>query len=185
MASKAARLARLNAQIRRIKCRGQKYPAVHGEGPANAKIVIVGEAPGRQEMLRGRPFVGMAGKFLDRELKKFGIERKKIYILGTAKCMPPRGGRPSQKEIDFWLPYTKKQLELIRPKLVVLMGDVAIKAFLGSSWSVSSCHGEVEEREGYKFLVMPHPAAAMRFPKIRKIFESDMKIFKRFYEQFY
>lgn len=185
MATKAAQLARLNARIRRIKCRGQKYPAVPGEGPANAKIVILGEAPGSQEMKAGRPFVGRAGKFLDKQLDKFKISRKKIYILGTAKCMPQKGGKPSEKEIGFWLPYTKKQLEFIKPRLVVLMGDVAIKAFLGPRWSVSSCHGEVESRGGYEFLVMPHPAAAMRFPKIRRMFEADMRIFKKFYDRFY
>lgn len=178
------KLEKLNVQIRKCKkCPLWKSAtnAVPGEGPATAKIFFLGEAPGAEEDKQGRPFVGMAGRFLDKELKKFSLDRKKIFITGTVKHRPPRNRRPKPKEIVACLPWTKRQFEIIKPRLICLLGDVAVKAMLGKGYSVLKDHGKIVKIGKRVFLIMPHPAAAMRFPKMKKAFERDLKILKRLY----
>jgi DNA polymerase len=142
---------------------------VFGEGPRNAKLVFIGEAPGATEIKIGRPFVGRAGKFLDKELSKFGIERKKIYITNVVKERVI--GPPNKKQIKKWLPILKKELNKIRPKIVVLLGRTAAK--------------NVPKNLKAIYIELPHPAAAMRFTKqkikfvrglakIKKLFASSM-----------
>ncbi|MEM2873953.1 MAG: uracil-DNA glycosylase [Candidatus Nanoarchaeia archaeon] len=129
-----------------------------GEGPKNAKIVFIGEAPGVEEEKKGRPFVGRAGKFLDKQLKLHKIDRKKVYITNVVKvrCIGP----PKPKLIKKYLPMLKRELKQIKPEVIVLLGKIAAK--------------NVPLVFNATYIELPHPSAAMRFPTQRKRFEAGM-----------
>jgi uracil-DNA glycosylase len=160
-------LAELNEQIRKCrKCRlwqGAKN-AVLGEGPLNAKVMLVGQNPGAEEDKTGRPFVGRAGKFLNKVLAENGFNREELFITNIVKHTSPKNRKPLPDEIAACAPYLLEQIKTIKPKLVVLMGTVA--------WQAPRVEG-VEHVETY------HPSAAMRFTKMRKRFEEDFSAFKR------
>lgn len=134
------------------------------EGNPHAKIVFIGEAGGAEEEKVGRPFVGRAGKFLEKEFRKFGIRRDKVYITNVVKYRSV--GTPKKKDIERCLGWLKLELESIKPKIVVLLGKTAEKY--------------TPRVKGSKYIALPHPAAAMRFPQQRKKFEAGMKKIKRF-----
>jgi len=137
---------------------------VAGEGPRDAEIMLVGQNPGKEEARVGRPFVGRSGKFLDQALKKHGIDRKRLYITSVVKCSTPGNRKPTAKEIREWMPYLLEEISQIKPKTVVLMGEVAWKT---------------PRSEGIKYIETYHPAAAMRFPAARGRFEEDFKKLKQ------
>jgi DNA polymerase len=149
--------------------------AVAGEGPINAKIFFLGQAPGRTEDLTGRPFVGPAGKFLDKLLEIAGIKREKVFITGSVKCFPPKNRKPTVEEIEACKPYLLKQIETIKPKLIVLLGEVALYTLLGMKERVTNLHGKILKKDKFVCFITFHPAAGMRFPKIRKMMIRDFK----------
>ncbi|MEM4389104.1 MAG: uracil-DNA glycosylase [Candidatus Micrarchaeia archaeon] len=169
-------LAELAKQIRACRlCRLSKSRknAVPGEGPADAKLFFVGQAPGRKEDESGKPFVGMAGKFLDKLLAKVGIARGEVFITSAVKCFPPKNRKPRADELAACLPYLKAQLEAINPRLIILLGEIAVTELLGKK--LSEVAGKVTKKEGRNFFATFHPAAGMRFPKIRKRMEEDFR----------
>lgn len=138
--------------------------AVPGKGPKNAKIMFIGQAPGKQEDLTGYPFIGRAGKFLDSLLQKNKINRKKCFITSVVKCYPPKNRIPKPAEAKTCTyEYLIKQIKIINPKTIVLMGKVAQK------------YVTEEFLKNKKVIKTFHPAAGMRFPKIRKKMISDFK----------
>jgi DNA polymerase len=139
--------------------------AVPGEGPADGKVMLIGQNPGTEEDKIGRPFMGASGKFLNTVLKKNRINRNSIFITNIMKHRTPGNRMPWKDEISACKPYIKEQLELIRPRVVVLMGMLAWK--------------EAPKVENTEYIRTFHPAAAMRFPEIRKKFESDFELLKR------
>ncbi len=149
---------------------------VPGEGPLNASIVLVGQAPGRQEDEKRRPFIGRSGELLTEMLKKAGIRREEVYITSVVQFYPPGNREPSRKEIELCLPFLKRQLEIIKPKFVLLLGNVAAYALLGKE-STSELHGKTVEKEGIVYFITFHPAAALRFPNIRIEMEKDIANF--------
>jgi uracil-DNA glycosylase family 4 len=159
-------------------CReGKTGLPVPGEGSAEAEIAFIGEAPGKEEAKIGRPFIGKSGKFLRGVLREMGLEEGKVFITSPVKYLPIRG-TPSRADIVHGRIHLFRQLAVVDPKVVVLLGKVAAWALLGLEGSVSREHGKVIKKEGRVYLVTFHPAAAMRFPKIRKEFFSDMKKLK-------
>ena len=136
---------------------------VKGEGPKNAKIMLIGEAGGEQEEKLGRPFVGRAGKFLNKQLEKFGFDRKKIYITNVVKerCIGP----PTPRQIKKYLPMLKREIGVVKPKIIVLLGKTAAK--------------NVPIKAPYTYIELPHPSAAMRFTKQRLKFEKGMQVLSR------
>ncbi len=134
-----------------------------GEGPFDAKVMLVGQNPGAEEDKLGRPFVGRSGKYLDKVLKENGIDRAMLFITSVVKCKTPGNRKPTKKEIEECLPLLIEQIKSIKPKLIVLMGGVA--------W-------QTPRLEGILYMETYHPAAAMRFPKIREKFEEDFKSLK-------
>jgi len=165
--NKSEMLEKLAKQIRKCrKCKLWKTRsnAVPGEGPSNAKIFFIGQAPGKQEDLQGKPFVGRAGKFLNMLLEKNNIKRSDVFITSVLKCFPPKNRLPKKDEIKACLPYLIKQLEIINPRVVVLLGNVAIKTLKNH-----------EILKGRKVICTYHPAAGMRFPKIKKKMLDDFK----------
>lgn len=154
----------------------KKGKIVFGEGNLNSKLIFIGEAPGYNESKIGKPFIGRAGKFLNKLFQDFGIKREEVYLTSPLKFYP---GRRSIKdwEIEHSKKHIKKQIEIINPKIVVLLGNIALKAILDKK-NIFKMHGKVIKNERI-FLPTFHPSAAMRFPKIKKLMEKDFKILKR------
>jgi len=139
--------------------------AVPGEGPAEAKVMLIGQNPGAEEDKTGKPFVGRSGKFLNTILEKNGVNRDSVFITSIVKHKTPGNRVPSKDEIAACKGYIEEQMKLIKPRLAVLMGTLAWK--------------EAPKVETAEYIRTFHPAAAMRFPKIRGKFESDFKLVKR------
>jgi uracil-DNA glycosylase family 4 len=160
-------LAELNDQIRKCrKCRLWKNAknAVPGEGPINAKVMLVGQNPGAEEDQTGKPFVGRTGKFLNKVLTKNGLNREELFVTNIVKHTSPKNRKPLPDEIAACTPYLLAQVKTIKPKIVVLMGTVAWQA---------------PRVEGVEYVETYHPSAAMRFTKIRKKFEEDFIALKK------
>ncbi len=154
-------LKQLNEKIKNCrKCRlwqGAKN-GVPGEGPLHAKLMLVGQNPGAEEDKTGRPFVGRAGKFLNKLLAKNGINREELFVTNLVKHVTPKNRKPLPDEIAACAPYLEVQVNAVKPKIVVLMGAVAWQA---------------PRVEGVEYVETYHPSAAMRFTKMRKKFEED------------
>jgi uracil-DNA glycosylase len=148
--------------------------AVPGEGPPYASVVLIGEGPGRNEDLQGRPFVGAAGKQLEALLSNAGLSRDDVYITNVVKCRPPENRRPTGAEADACRGYLERQLRLVRPKLVVLLGDSALKRFLPDE-SLLSAHGRVFERGGLAFFPTYHPAAMIYNRALEGVIREDFR----------
>jgi uracil-DNA glycosylase family 4 len=152
---------------------------VNGDGPVNASIMLVGEAPGAQEDESGKPFVGRAGKFLESVLDDNGVNRESVFITNVVRCRPPSNRRPDDDEIKSCMPYLSKELRKVRPKIVIALGFVAIKAITGSEEKLGGIIGrEIDVvLDGMKLRVMPcyHPSAAMRNRKMKRKFKDAMK----------
>ncbi len=160
------------------QCReGKSGSAVVGEGSPEARIVFIGEAPGKEEAKVGRPFIGRSGKFLRSAIREVGLMEKEVYITSPVKYLPDRG-TPTGADIAHGRTHLFRQLAVIDPKIVVLLGSVACRALLDRDVSVAQEHGKTIEKEGKTFLITFHPAAAMRFPKIREGFYEDFKRLK-------
>jgi uracil-DNA glycosylase family 4 len=151
---------------------------VPGEGNPDAPVVLVGEAPGREEAKTGRPFVGRSGKFLRAVMKDAGIDERDVYISSPVKYLPRRA-TPSKENVLHGATHLLRQLSVIDPALVVLMGNTACIALLGRKVSVTAEHGRVISREGRSYLITFHPAYAMRFPEGKKAFIEDFRKLKR------
>jgi uracil-DNA glycosylase family 4 len=145
--------------------------AVPGSGPAPAKIMLVGEAPGKEEDLRGEPFVGRAGRLLDEALVQAGLERSKVFITSVIKCRPPQNRKPKKAEIDQCRPYLQAQIEFLHPKIICLMGNTATQAVLGRQ-GVTILRGQILQD---RFLVTYHPSAVLRNRNLMNDFVSDLK----------
>ncbi len=176
-------LETLSQEIKKCrKCslyRGRKN-AVPGEGNYKASILLVGEAPGEQEDLQGRPFVGRAGNLLDSLLQEIGIDRSSIFITNVVKCRPPGNRDPQEEEIKSCLPYLRQQVAEISPRLICVMGRIALKTLLRTGESISHLHGRFFPREKFTFFVTYHPAAALYNNQTEGILRSDFRILGKF-----
>ena len=145
---------------------------VPGEGSATAKVMLVGEAPGASEDRSGRPFVGSAGKLLDRLLEEAGLRRGDVFITNVVKARPPGNRDPKADEVAHHLPWLEAQLDVIRPKLLVPLGRHALARFAPDA-KITQAHGRLLERDGRALFPMFHPAAALRNPQLRKTLHED------------
>ncbi len=171
------------------KCELYKYRKnpVPGEGRKDAEIMFVGEAPGAREDETGRPFVGAAGKLLTELLGKIGLKREDVYITNVVKCRPPNNRDPTEEEIRACSPYLMKQIQLIKPKIIVALGRHAGRFLFeqgGLKWrSMKAVHGKVFDIviNGIKVKLMAtyHPAAALYYPKLRPELEKDFEVLKK------
>jgi DNA polymerase len=148
--------------------------AVPGEGQLSAKIMFIGEAPGRSEDEKGRPFVGAAGRILDELLKKAGIERSQVFITNIVKCRPPNNRVPKEDELTACRPYLDRQIALIKPKVICILGRTAYSALLGGS-SITANRGKIVERAGQKYFLTFHPAAVIYNKDLLSALEADLK----------
>lgn len=169
-------LKQLAEEIRRCqRCRLHinRRNAVPGEGPVTAKILICGQAPGRTEDQTGRPFVGMAGKFLNQLLKSIDLDRTTLYITSPVKCFPPQNRPPRADERHACRAYLDQQIKLIQPKIIIALGNYALRTLLGRHLSISKVHGRPHWQGDTMIFPTFHPAAAMRFPKLRTAIIAD------------
>lgn len=144
---------------------------VPGEGNPQAKLMFVGEAPGKREAETGKPFVGRSGKLLTKLLEEIGIERKDVFITSAVKYYPGKRA-PNFSEIQHGLTYLSKQIETINPEIVVLLGRIAHLALIGEV-KLGQIHGQIIKKEGKKYFSTFHPAAALRFVRIKKVMRKD------------
>jgi len=161
------------------KCRlcATRTNVVPGEGNPGADLMFIGEGPGRDEDLQGRPFVGRSGELLTRMIHAIGLEREQVYICNVVKCRPPQNRNPEPDEANACLNYLRAQVALVRPKVVVLLGKVACRYTLQQDISVMRDHGKWFERKGVWFMPTYHPSALLRDPsKKRDAWEDFQKI---------
>jgi uracil-DNA glycosylase len=170
-------LAILSAEI----CQCQKcglarlrLKAVPGDGPENAAIMFIGEAPGWHENQQGKPFVGPAGQLLDELLASINLKRAGVFITNVIKCRPPENRDPLPEEIAACAPYLEQQIALIKPKVIVTLGRYSMAKFFGGE-SISRIHGQPRKIEGVLVFPMYHPAAALHQPRLRQDLINDMK----------
>jgi uracil-DNA glycosylase family 4 len=148
--------------------------AVPGEGPENAAIMFIGEAPGFHEDKSGRPFVGAAGRFLEELLADINMKRGDVYIANVIKCRPPGNRSPTQAEIEACQSYLDRQIELIQPQMVITLGRFSMARYFPGA-KISSIHGKPRKIEGVLYYPMYHPAAALHQPSLRSAVVEDMK----------
>jgi DNA polymerase len=181
MDKKSKELEKVAIEIEKCKeCKiGKHGKAVPGEGNPDAKIMFVGEAPGKLEAETGRPFVGRSGKLLRKLIEEAGLKPENVYITSPVKYLPDYV-TPTPKDIEHGKTHFDKQVEIIDPKIIVLLGRVAALAVLKKNISVVKEHGKIIEGDGRKYFITVHPAAALRFVKMKEVLEKDFEKLKAF-----
>jgi DNA polymerase len=172
-------LAKTVAECRKCPLGHSRLNAVPGEGEAHARLVCVGEAPGATEDDTGRPFVGRAGKLLEDILRAVGLEREAVFICNVLKCRPPDNRTPEPLEVAACSPYLHRQLELIRPKVILALGKPAANTLLGTNASLGDMRGKVHRYRGIPLVVSYHPAALLRNPNWKPATWDDVRIARR------
>jgi len=183
--NKAENLESLKKSIQNIKNCDLKNNAtnmVFSDGNPKSKIMLIGEAPGSNEDQEGLPFVGRAGVLLDKMLASINLDRKSVYISNVVNYRPPENRRPTEEEINRYLPFLKKHIQIINPKILVLLGSSAMSAILGSEDVISKVRGKWIERNFGKskisVIVTFHPAFLMRQPAQKKMAWIDLKMIR-------
>jgi uracil-DNA glycosylase len=183
--TKLEKLNKLKKKIQLIKNCDLKKNAtnmVFGDGNNNAKIMIIGEGPGANEDAAGKPFVGRAGKLLDKMLEAIHFNRAKVYITNVVNYRPPENRRPSEEEIERYLPYLKSHIEIINPKILFLLGSTALNALIGDEVVISKARGKwIQKKIGSSspwVIASFHPAFLMRQPEQKKLAWLDLKMIR-------
>jgi DNA polymerase len=170
-------LSELHEEIEACRrCGLEKYRtrAVPGEGPENAELMFIGEAPGWNEDQQGRPFVGQAGQFLEQLLASIGLRRDQVYITNIIKSRPPGNRDPLPAEIAACRPWLERQIEIISPRMIVTLGRYSMAMFFPGK-SISKIHGTAQKRDHIIYYAMYHPAAALHQQSLRRAIEDDMQ----------
>ena len=182
------------ANLEEVKCAAEKCRAcplcetktntVFGIGNENAELMFVGEAPGEKEDLSGIPFVGAAGKLLDKYLCAVGIDRENVYIANILKCRPPHNRDPKPTERECCRPWLDAQIALLRPKLIVCLGRIAAMEFIDPEFRITREHGKWYEIDGTWRMAMFHPSALLRDPDKRPETFRDLKSLQKMVAQY-
>jgi len=160
----------------RCKLYSGRKNIVFGTGNKEASIMFIGEGPGADEDAQGEPFVGKAGKLMDMAFTALGIKREEVYIANIVKCRPPSNRNPEQDEEQACLNYLRNQVILVKPKIIVLLGSVALKNVLGSEYGITSSRGKWIEKKGIYYMPTWHPAALLRDENKKIDFIKDLKL---------
>ncbi|MDW8465572.1 MAG: uracil-DNA glycosylase [Chloroherpetonaceae bacterium] len=158
---------------------------VFGEGNERAKLMLIGEAPGADEDETGRPFVGRSGELLNKILSAIKFTREEVYIANILKSRPPNNRNPEPDEIEACLPYLIRQIEIIRPKMILALGKVAANTLLGNSLAMNALRGKVHRWRNIDVIVTYHPAALLRNPNWKKLCWEDVQMLRRIYDEKY
>jgi DNA polymerase len=184
--SSAEALAELQAAARECrKCRlaSTRYSVVVGEGNPFADIVVIGEAPGAEEDASGRPFVGRSGQLLGKILQAVQFEREEVYICNILKCRPPANRNPLEDEIECCMPWLLRQLQIIKPKIVLILGKVAANTILANKLSMGIMRGKLIRWQEFDCFVTYHPAALLRNPNWKRACWEDVQLMRSHYEK--
>ena len=154
---------------------------VFGEGDPEAKLVFVGEAPGTEEDIQGRPFVGKAGELLTRIIKAIDLTREQVYIANIIKCHPPGNRTPKPEEIEICYPFLQRQLDIIKPKLICALGSVAVQTLLETQERITKLRGRFYQYRDAKLIATYHPAFLLRNPLRKRETWEDMKLLREQY----
>ncbi len=157
---------------------------VFGVGNPDADIMFVGEGPGRDEDLKGEPFVGRAGKLLDKILAAIHFDRSEVYIGNIVKCRPPNNRDPEPSEMETCLPYLMRQIEMINPRFICCLGRIAAQALLETKLPLGKLRGTFHDWNGRKVLVTYHPAALLRFQQYKRDTWEDVQKLRKAYDEF-
>ena len=147
----------------------QQKVLVFGEGPLHARLMLIGEAPGEQESLQGRPFVGKAGRNLDEFLALSGLNRAELYITNTVKYRAP-----TQEEIRLGLPFLKREIALVAPEVIVTLGNVPLRALMGRQATIGALHGQWQTWEERRLYPLYHPASVIYNRALKSVYEEDV-----------
>lgn len=170
-------------QCRKCRLCETRKNVVFGVGNREADIMFIGEGPGADEDAQGEPFVGKAGKLMNMAFDMLGIKREEVYIANIVKCRPPNNRNPQDDEAESCLDYLRNQVILIKPKIIVLLGSVALKNVLGKEYGITASRGKWLERKGILYMPTWHPAALLRDENKKIDFIKDLKqVIKRYNE---
>jgi len=175
---KATRLNELRKRVlecKRCPLYKSRTNLVFGEGDPNADLMFIGEAPGQEEDLQGRPFVGRAGMLLSRIIKAMGLRREEVYIANILKDRPPNNRNPKEDEIKACIGYLLEQIEIIRPRVICALGSFAAKELLKEERSISQIRGKFYNFKDIKLMPTYHPAYLLRNPQDKRLVWEDMK----------
>jgi len=154
---------------------------VFGEGNPHSKIFFIGEAPGRDEDLQGKPFVGRSGQLLTKMIENvLNIKREEVYITNIVKCRPPQNREPEIEEIESCKPYLLKQIDIVKPKIIVTLGRIAFKYLLNEEIPITKARGNIYNFNGIKVIPTYHPSYLLRNPSKKKEAFIDLKLIKEF-----
>lgn len=167
-------IAREVAGCQRCDLAKTRNLTVPGEGNPEADIMLIGEAPGWHENQQGRPFVGVAGQFLQELLQPIGLQRSEVFIANVVKCRPPQNRDPLPEEIVACSDYLERQIAAIKPKLIVTLGRYSMGRFFPAGKGIRELHGTTVVKNGVLCFAMYHPAAALHQPSLRRTLEQDM-----------
>lgn len=170
-------------QCRKCRLCETRKNVVFGVGNREADIMFIGEGPGADEDAQGEPFVGKAGKLMNMAFDMLGIKREEVYIANIVKCRPPNNRNPQDDETENCLDYLRNQVILVKPKIIVLLGSVALKNVLGKEYGITASRGKWLERKGILYMPTWHPAALLRDENKKIDFIKDLKqVIKRYNE---
>ena len=191
LTGKDSLLSELRNKIKSIKnCELKKSATnlVFSDGNPNAKIMIIGEGPGANEDKEGKPFVGRAGKLLDKMLESINLNRKNVYISNVVNYRPPQNRKPTDEEIRRYLPFLQKHIEIINPRILLLLGSTALNAIIGNEIVISKARGKwVNKKIGNtetNVIASFHPAFLMRQPDQKKYAWEDLKMIRKKISEF-
>lgn len=159
-------------------CKGRTNVVI-GTGNKTADLMFIGEGPGADEDAQGIPFVGKAGKLINTAFQGIGIKREEVYIANVVKCRPPNNRNPEDDEARACLDYLRNQVILVKPKIIVLLGNVALKNILGEEYGITSARGKWVEKNGIMYMPTFHPAALLRDETKKIMFWKDLKEVKK------
>ena len=175
-AGRRAELEALNGEVATCPLcdlQHSRIKAVPGEGPLDAEVMFIGEAPGYHENLQGRPFVGPSGHFLDELLASIGLKREQVFITNVVKCRPPNNRDPFPQEMEACVPYLNRQIALLKPRVVVTLGRFSMAKFFPGQ-SISKIHGQPKREGNVFYFPMYHPAAALHRQDLKETVRQDM-----------
>ena len=155
---------------------------VFGVGNKNAQIMFIGEGPGADEDRLGEPFVGKAGKLMNLAFQAVGIKREEVYIGNIVKCRPPNNRDPEKDEVEACINYLRNQVVLIKPKVIVLLGRIALQNILGQEYKITASRGKWIEKKGIHYMPTWHPAALLRDETKKEDFINDLLKVVEFFE---
>jgi DNA polymerase len=184
MLNKEQELNKLEEEMESDKSLPFDTNLILGDGNTNCDVLFIGEAPGKKEDEMGIPFVGRSGKLLETSLNEIGIKRGQVYITNVVKRRPPENRDPSDREIELYTPYLKKQLDIIKPKVVITLGRFAWNYFYPKG-KISEDQGHFFKFDSYNFIIFPiyHPAAVLYNPQNKHEFKRCFKKLKKFLEE--